>query len=255
MVPGMTTSFETESIPTSGLYGFIERYLSEMEKIEGWNPPSEDRILDACGDLKRLLGETPCTPLLASMWAREISAEEGKERPQGVAALMDSYVRRVLMPAAGGDEGLVARLTKDAAQIAELELSENYLPGSVTRASALDVLRELDPKEPEHRFGVMAKSRLLESPSPDSDIAHIAPDPIAEHLVARLRTEGLKSDHEGWTVFLAHIREVGSPTGFVAALGACAGHEVYGTPIPKMIAQQIRDLQTRSSDDGDRTVM
>jgi hypothetical protein len=66
-----------------------------------------------------------------------------------------------------------------------LKLGERYVPGYMTRIAALDLLRGLDSQEPESRFDVLAKSRLLETPSPDPDIVRIAPDPVAEHLVAR----------------------------------------------------------------------
>jgi hypothetical protein len=253
-MPGTNTLVEAETIPTGALFDFINRYLEEMEKNGEGTPPSEDRILDACGDLKRLLGDTPCTPLLASMWAREIGAPVDTGRPRGVASLMDSYVRRLLLPVTGGNEASVDRLTQDAAKIAELELGERYRPGYVTRAAALAVLRNLDPANPETRFEVLEKSRLLESPSQDANNVRIAPDPVAEHLVARLHTEELGSDVRGWRSFLDRVRAQGaheqeSPAGFVMALTACTDDEVYGRRIPGLIRQQIKGLSDNLTED------
>jgi hypothetical protein len=243
-LPSMTTIVRTETIPTGGLYDFIERYLSELAKLGERAIPPEDRILDACGDLKRLLGDTPCTPLLATMWAKEVGSlpMEAEARPRGVASLMDSYVRRILLPAAGGNETLVDRLTKDAAKIAERELGDRYQPGYITRAAVLDVIRAVDPSDADKRVDLLEKSRLLEAPSQYSDAAHIAPDPVAEHLVARLRAEELAGDQRKWRAFLTQLRKGGLPSGFVAALIACSHHEIYGAGIPPLVRQQVQDL-------------
>lgn len=239
---GMSNIVETETIPTGELFDFIERYLCEMAKSNEGKVPSEDRILDACGDLKRLLGNTPCTPLLATMWAREIGApQEQLARPRGVAGLIDSYIRRLLLPAANGNEALVNRLTKDAAKIAERELGDRYQPGYVTRATALDVIRALDPSDPDKRFSLLEKSRLLVSPSQHSDVVHIVPDPVAEHFVARLRTEELGGNEKGWSVFLRQLRKHDLPVDFMAALAVCAEDEAYGSAVPAPIRQQLKD--------------
>jgi hypothetical protein len=63
----ITTTVETETIPTGGLFDFVKRYLEEMERNGEGKLPSDDHILDACGDLKRLLGNAQCTPLLVTM--------------------------------------------------------------------------------------------------------------------------------------------------------------------------------------------
>ena len=241
----VTVVVETETIPTGALFDFIERYLEEAEKNGGGAPPSEDRILDACGDLKRLLGDTPCTPLLAAMWAMEIGAAPQTESslPRGVAGLMDSYVRRVLLPAANGNEALVDRLTKDVTKLAERELGERYLPGSLTRATALEVMRTLDTSDPAKRFAILERSRLLEASSQYSDAVRISPDPVAEHLVARLRTEELRSDGPRWRAFLNQFLKRDLSTGFVAGLAACADHEAYGAPVPPVIRQRIKPIR------------
>jgi hypothetical protein len=175
----MSVIVDTETIPSGALYDFIGRYLLEIEKDGEGKLPSKDRIHYAAGDLERLLNETPCTPLLATMWAKEIGAPPQPEafRPRGVASLIESYLRRILLPAANGNETLVDRLTKDASRIAERELGWRYLPGYITRATALEIIRTLDPSDPDKRFGLLERSRLLESTSQHSDTVHIAPDP------------------------------------------------------------------------------
>jgi hypothetical protein len=196
----MNVIIETETIPSGALYDFIERYLREMEKDGEGKLPSKDRIHYAAGDLERLLNDTPCTPLLATMWAKEIGAPAQPEafRPRGVASLIESYLRRLLLPAANGNETLVDRLIKDATKIAQRELGGLYIPGYITRATALEIIRTLDPSDPERRFNLLESSRLLESPSRHSDTMHIAPDPVAEHLVARACTEEMGSDVKAW---------------------------------------------------------
>jgi hypothetical protein len=248
MISGTSTLIETETIPTGALFDFLDRYLKEMEEKGAGTRPSEDRVPDACADLKRLLGGTPCTPLLASMWAKEIAEPMGGGKPRGVTSLVDRYIRRLLLPAANGNETLVDQLTRDATKIAERELGEQYRPGHVTRAVALEVLRNLDPTDLERRFNVLETSQILESPSQDSNFIRIAPDPIAEHLVARSRSEELQGDLKAWRSLLGKVRRQGSPAGFVAALGACAEDDVYGKLIPAPIRQQIRVLRDGGKD-------
>jgi hypothetical protein len=249
-LPGMSVAVETETIPSGALFDFIERYLREMKENGEGEIPSKDRIHYAAGDLERLLGDTPCTPLLAAMWAKEIGALPQPEalRPRGVASLIESYIRRILLPAANSNETLVDRLTKDATKIAERELGGRYLPGYVTRATALDVMRALDPSDPDRRFGLLERSRLLESPSQHSDAVHIAPDPVAEHLVARFRTEELGSDAKAWRSFLAQLRKQGWPAGFTAALVACVDDTIYGAQVPLPICQLLKGVQDNSAD-------
>ncbi|MGO7486642.1 MlaD family protein [Rhizobium ruizarguesonis] len=244
MMAGMNTLIETESIPSGALFDFMSSYLQEMEAEGEGKKPDEDRIFEACAELKRLLGETPCTPLLAILWAKEIGAPLRVDRPRGVASLMDSYVRRLLLPAAISDEAQIGQLTKDAAKIAELELGESYQPGYVTRSAALEVLRKLDSKEPEKRFAILERSRLLESP-PESDIVRISPDPVAEHLAARLTIEDLGSDEKGWRSVLDTLTKQHLPEGFVVALAACYEDDVHGRRIPPLIGNQIKSLRIK----------
>lgn len=242
IMPGMNTLIETESIPAGELFDFISCYLKEMEDGIEVALPTEEQIFEACAQLKHLLGETPCTPLLATMWAEEIRVSQDGDYPHGVASLMDNYVRRLLLPATHGNEIMVSQLAKDAAKIAEYELGENYQPGFVTRAAALEVLRKLNSEDPEKRFAIMERSRILESPS-QSDFLRISPDPIAEHLVSRLKCEELGSDEKSWRDLLDALRLLRLPYGFTMSLAACADDEVHGRRIPRSIRDQIQKLR------------
>jgi hypothetical protein len=75
---------------------------------------------------------------------------------------------------------------------------------------------------------------LLEEPSEEYDAVRIAPDPIAEHLVARARCETCKSNYMEWVAFLRELcaipgqRGGGVPEGFIEALASCGEHPAYG---------------------------
>jgi hypothetical protein len=92
---------QTQQIPSDALYSFIDRYIGSMVEESGASRPAEAEIHEACAQLKRLLGETPTTPLFASLWAEEIgrSGFGVSARIKNVAELMDAYVARLLAPA------------------------------------------------------------------------------------------------------------------------------------------------------------
>jgi hypothetical protein len=237
-LPGSVV-MEMLTIPPGALYDFIERYQRQMTEVDASAMPSEEQILQACADLSRLLRDTPTTPLLAAMWAGEI-AKPAADQARGVADLMDRYVRRILLPSASNDEALIERLRADATAIASCELGTNFQPGYVTRRTALSVLKEVDPEKPEKRLDLLLKSRLLEEPSRDSDVLRIAPDPVAEHVVARQRTEVLGANFEGWQAFISDLQQAGWPQGFATALRASIDHHVYGAPVPSTLRELIR---------------
>jgi hypothetical protein len=248
VIPGISTVVETETIPSAALFDFLDRYLKEMQEHGLGIRPSEDRIFHACADLTQLLRRTPCTPLLAGMWAREIGAPIGEGKPRAVTSLMDSYVRRLFLPAANGNEAFVNRLTKDATKIAETELGDQYRPINITRSAALEALKALDSEDLDRRLKLLEKSQILEAPTQDSDNVRIAPDPIAEHLVARLRMEELGGNTKAWRTFLTQVRRVGSPEGFVAALAACVEDDVYGRKVPILVTEQIRAMRDNAEE-------
>jgi hypothetical protein len=86
-----------------------------------------------------------------------------------VTSLMDSYIRRLLLPAANGNETFVNRLTIDATKIAESELGDQYRPTRVTRSAALETLKALDAEDLDLRLKLLERSQILEAPSKDSD--------------------------------------------------------------------------------------
>ena len=237
---GIRTVMECQEIPPEALFDFIKRYLATKAHDRSSERQDPDVLFDACADLSRLLRDQPTTPLLATMWGDEITADgkAGHLMIDSVAELMDRYVRRVLRPTAQGNAAMIERLRADAVAIARRELGDNFRPENVTRADALNALRELDVNEPDKRIALLETSRLLEAPSADSDVVHITPDPVAEHIVARSYTEALGSSLADWRGLLAKLRRQNMPVGFLAALRACGRHSSYGRPVP----QAIRDV-------------
>ena len=128
-----TDVMQTKTIPSGVLYDFIATYLKGKK-----TPLPPEAIHRACADLIRLLRNTPCTPLLATLWADQIAAGNGEVK--GVADLKDRYIRRLLLPAANQNEQLVDWLQDDLTQVAERELGNQFAPGQITRASAIEVL-------------------------------------------------------------------------------------------------------------------
>ena len=199
-------------------------------------------IFEACRDLARMLRDTPTTPLLATMWAEEVvhrGQRAAGELADSVAELMDRYERRLLAPAAQGNEATINRLSEDAAAIAVRELGSTFQPGYVTHADIMVVLRELDMHEPERRLALLKTSRLLEAPSESSDLLRIAPDPVAEHMAARARVKTLGADLPKWEAFLRELRAQKMPEGFLVALRNCCRHRVYGRDVPTQVRTSL----------------
>jgi len=224
---GMTDTVRTRTIPAGSLYDFIAAYLER--KGESLTP---EEIHRACADLTHLLRSTPCTPLLATLWADHIIGNLGGVT--GVADLKDRYVRRLLLPPAHGDEQLTDWLLDDLTRIAERELGNRYAPSQITIASAIDALGEtgsLDRPSANERLRILQASRLLEAVSDADNLVHVAPDPIAEHLVARLRCISLgRSTHDS-QAFRRKLERAKCPVDFLTALQACFDHPDYGSKI------------------------
>jgi hypothetical protein len=98
---------------------------------------------------------------------------------------------------------------------------------------------------------LLLKSRLLEEPSRESDVLRVAPDSVAEHMVARQRTESLGGDPAGWHAFVCDLRKADWPQGFVAALRASVDHHVYGSPVPPAVRELFRSGGTPADGDPD----
>jgi hypothetical protein len=250
-LPGAHEVLETLAIPPGALFDFIKRYLTEAATQDNTAKlPDDAAIHEACARLTRLLREQPVTPLLAAMWAAEFARAglSGLEKLEGVAALMDSYVRRLLLPAVSDDrtgvnEAQLQRLRADVEAIAVRELGLAFQAGAITRAEALQTLKNLDATEPERRLDLLLKSRLLEASAPEDDAVRIALDPLAEHLVARERCVALAGDEQAWTNFLNALSALGDDglgQGFILALRACTEHRIYGRSIPRLVREMLR---------------
>jgi photosystem II stability/assembly factor-like uncharacterized protein len=92
------------------------------------------------------------------------------------------------------------------------------------------------------RFALLQKSRLLEALSENENLVRIAPDPIAEHLVARFFVKTLGVAEQGWHTFLHQLDVANRPADFIQALLACFDHPDYGRDIPSEIRQELRGL-------------
>jgi len=248
----MGSVMETLAIPPDSLYSFIARYIDEAIAIneietqlsyEG-HRASEADIHEACAQLKRLLRDKPTTPLFAAMWAEEItrSGETASRRIQSVAELIDSYVERLLAPAAGGNAVHLDSLRLDLVAIATRELGEELTPGWLTRTHILDALRDRRADSPERRIDILLGSRLLEADSRNQELIRIALDPIAEHMVARSRVEAMAGDTKKWRSFLEVLRRRGWPAGFVEAVRTCLEARGYGHQIHPIADAVLREL-------------
>jgi hypothetical protein len=236
----MGAVLEALEIPPDALYTFLHSYI-EMASAGSENRRiSQADILEACAQLKRLLKDTPTTPLFASLWAEEVLRGEpdSSERIQGSAELIDSYVERLLAPA-GRNAINLAGLRADVSAIAIRELGSNFTPGWLTRSQILDVLHERAEEGPERRLGTLIDSRLLETDTRNAELMRMALDPIAEHLVARSRVETLGADREEWRLFLTELRLNSCPPGFLDSLRACLHHRVYGRSVPPDIRLRL----------------
>jgi hypothetical protein len=178
------------------------------------------------------------------MWAEEIArgGETAAMRIQSVAELIDSYVERLLAPAAAGNAARLDSLRLDLVAIAGRELGESLMPGWLTRTLVLDALRERAVDNPEQRIDILLDSLLLEADSHNSELMRIALDPIAEHLVARTLTEALAANTNGWRSFLDDLEGCGWPSGFMDALVASLEHRVYGRPVPDTIRRRLLEV-------------
>jgi photosystem II stability/assembly factor-like uncharacterized protein len=247
----MDAVMETLAISSDGLYSFIERYIDEAIAIKiapllasDGQRPSEAEIYDACAQLKRLLRDKPTTPLLAAMWAEEVahSGRRSAERIRSVAELIDSYIERLLNPAAGGNAVRLDSLRLDLVAIASRELGATLTPRWLTRTNVINALRERNADDPDKRIDILLESHLLELDARNPELVRITLDPIAEHLVARSRVEEMAGDVGKWRTFSRLLKRCGSPAGFVEAISACADARGYGYEAKRESDADLRGL-------------
>jgi len=236
----MGTVLQTSEIPPDALYTFLDSYIQRASAESGITRIGDADILEACAQLKRLLRDTPTTPLFASLWAEEVlrGGLDSSQRIQGLAELLDSYVERLLAPT-GQNAVALAGLRTDLSTIAMRELGDNFTPGWLTRSQVIDVLREQTQDTAERRLNTLIDSRLIEADTRNAELMRVALDPIAEHLVARARVETLGKDVAGWRAFLTELWRVNCPAGFLDSLRACLGHRVYGRAVPPDIRSKL----------------
>ncbi len=240
----MSAVLETREIPSDQLFRFIEGYVDAVRRGDGEPKLLQAEIYEACAKLKRLLGSSPTTPLLAGLWAEEVASKlPAQQSPiRGIAELFDSYVERLLAPADGSSLKKKDDLRLDLVAIACRELLGNYLPGWLVRSDVFLTLRERQPDRLDFRYETLLKSRLLETHSRNTEWVRVKLDPIAEHLVARHYVQTLAASEAAWSVFLDEVQCAGCPAGLIDALGACLEHEVYGWLTPVSVKRQVFSL-------------
>jgi hypothetical protein len=197
------------------------------------------------------------------MWAEEIvgGGKTAAAHIQSVAELIDSYVEKLLAPAAEGNAVHLSNLRLDLVAIAVQELGRELTPGWLTRTQVIDVLPESTDDNAEERIGreariaMLLNSRLLEEDSRNPELMRIALDPIAEHLVARDRVEALAGNAKRWQLFLDRLEKLGWPAGFVGALTECLQARGYGhsklpvsDAVRKRLLEAIRNRPAASHD-------
>jgi hypothetical protein len=255
----MSSAIEMRTIPRDALYSFISRYIDEANEKKDIVTPlsfhaqalSEAEIYDACAQFKRLLRDKPTTPLFAAMWIEEVMRSGGAaaERISNVAELIDSYVERLLTPAAGGNAVHLENLRLDLMAIASRELADRLTPGWLTRMHVLDALRERMTDGADKRIDILLDSRLIEADSRNSELIRVTLDPIAEHLAVRSRVESMAGDATKWRSFLRLLKRRGWPIAVVDAVRACLeargyGHETF--PVTDTVLQELLDASNRN---------
>jgi len=248
---GIGIAVETPEIPPGRLYDFIATYidrtLGEKPRGAGLSPT---RIHEACGQLTRLLRRKATTPLFAILWAEELmlSSNTASTRIHGVAELVDSYVGRLLSPASSDLVKLEA-LRRDLESIAIDELGDNFAPQWLTRARIIKRVRENSSDDPESRIQILLISGLVEQDTRNDELMRIKLDPVAEHLVARAKTEQMAGDETKWGEFLDLLQAKGWPPDFVDALVGCVRARGYGhseRPLSAPIWKRLISAQRRS---------
>ena len=184
------------------------------------------------------------------MWAEEIRGrdETAATRIQSAAELMDSYVDRLLAPAAVNAVGL-DNLRLDVVSIAMRELGESLRPGWLTRKHVLDALRERAKDDVNRQLEILVDSRLLEADPRNPELTRVTLDRLAEHLVARSRVETMAGDAKKWRSFLDLLGRRGWPQGFVEAVLACLEARGYGQqayPVPDGVLRALIEMSGKS---------
>jgi formylglycine-generating enzyme required for sulfatase activity len=223
---------EPQRIAVERLQAFFLDYLRRKGQGEAL---SDDDLMPAQAQLKRIVGDKPITVLLAQMFIDDVIAN----REQGLLAgsvpeLMLSYVRRLDTPADPAlrrREGLEIseKLVQRALRVVALASHRQgpggqplFQPLEFSDALARRALMAEEPAGPgltrqqaEALLGYLIELRLLLQPGAALDRLRFPLDPLADHLAAaeqfeRLEAQALESTEPeqaaaGWEAFLAAL--------------------------------------------------
>ncbi len=228
-----------QRIAVERLQAFFLDYLRRKGQGEAL---SDDDLMPAQAQLKRIVGDKPIMVLLAQMFIDDVIAN----REQGLLAgsvpeLMLSYVRRLDTPA---DPALRRR--------AGLDISDALARSALTtpKPSGLGLGQE----QAEALLGYLIELRLLLQPGAAVGRLRFPLDPLADHLAAaeqfeRLEEQALSDGAAVWEAFLAALEprpeaERERMRGFLLALrdGAMAAQGKRALAMPPQIPDQLAQL-------------
>jgi formylglycine-generating enzyme required for sulfatase activity len=222
---------EPQRIAVERLQAFFLDYLRRKGQGEAL---SDDDLMPAQAQLKRIVGDKPITVLLAQMFIDDVIAN----REQGLLAgsvpeLMLSYVRRLDTPADPAQRrraGLEINeaLVQQALRVVALASHRQGKPGKplfqpleFSDALARNALTTPKPsglglaeEQAEGLLGYLIKLRLLLQPGAAVGRLRFPLDPLADHLAAaeqfeRLEEQALAESERGaavWDAFLAALQ-------------------------------------------------
>jgi len=260
-----------QRIAVERLQAFFLDYLRRKGQGEAL---SDDDLMPAQAQLKRIVGDKPITVLLAQMFIDDVIAN----REQGLLAgsvpeLMLSYVRRLDTPAdpalrrrAGLDisEALVQRALRAVALASHRQGPGGqplFQPLEFSDALARSALMAVEPaglglsrEQTEALLGYLIELRLLLQPGAAVGRLRFPLDPLADHLAAaeqfeRLEEQALSDGTGVWKAFLAALEprpaaERERMRGFLLALrdGAMAAQGRRALAMPAEVPDRLAEL-------------
>ncbi len=260
-----------QGIAVERLQAFFLDYLRRKGQSDAL---SDDDLMPAQAQLKRIVGDKPITVLLAQMFIDDVIAN----REQGLLAgsvpeLMLSYVRRLDTPADPAlrrraglviSEALVQRALRVVALASHRQgPSERPLfqPLEFSDALARGALRAEEPaglglsrEQAEALLGYLIELRLLLQPGAAVGRLRFPLDPLADHLAAaeqfeRLEEQALSDGSTVWEAFLAALEprpeaERERMRGFLLALrdGAMEAQGRRALAMPAEVPDRLAEL-------------
>ena len=262
---------EPQRIAVERLQAFFLDYLRRRGQGKAL---SDDDLMPAQAQLKRIVGDKPITVLLAQMFIDDVIANRDEGLLAGsVPELMLSYVRRLDTPADGSlrrraglaiSEALVQRALRVVALASHrqgpgglplfqpLEFSDSLARTALTaeEPTGLGVSRE----QADALLAYLIELRLLLQPGAAAGRLRFPLDPLADHLAAaeqfeRLEEQALERGLEVWEAFLEALEprpaaERERMRGFLLALrdGAMEAQGKRALAMPPEVPDRLAEL-------------